>query len=112
MKVELLDLGEDLGKPLGEDDFSVDELNAFFVDFFLVGLDLFGDELAKHLDDVSVQFDRLLGATEALSLGIGKVMFRDSNHRVPVDALVEVVLKIVIVFEEIGHAYFSPSFST
>ncbi len=111
MKVQGVDLFENLGEALREDDLSIDKRDALFVDFLLVRLDLLCGELSEHLDDVSVEIDSFLRGAEALAVGVGEIMLGDANHRIPVDTLVEVVLKVVVVFEEIGHGYFSPSFS-
>ena len=75
-----------------------------------MGLDLLGYELSEHLHYIAIEFDGFLGIFEAVAFRVRKLVLRDPHDRVPVDALVEVVLKIVIVFEEIGHDYCSPSF--
>ena len=103
MEVELFDLVEDPCQALGEDDFAIDEIDPIFVDFSFVGLDLIGDELTEHLDDVAVERHGLFGGAETFALGIRELVLGDTNEAVPVDALVEVELKIVVVFEEIGH---------
>jgi len=111
MKVELLDFLEDPSEPFGKDHLAIDELYAFVVDFPLVRFDFLGTELPDHLDDFPVEAHCFLGRAEAFAVCIGEVVFGDLYQRLPVDALVEVVPKIVVVFEEIGHGYFSPSLS-
>jgi len=58
---------------------------------------------------MSREVDGFLGTAEAVSVRVGEIVLGDLNQRFPVDAFVEVVLKIIVVFEEIRHAYFSPS---
>jgi hypothetical protein len=96
---------------LRKNHLAVDQFHASCVDFLLVGLDFLRRELPEHLEDVPVEVDGFPGGAEAFAVCVGEVVLGDPNQRLPVDALVEVVLKIVVVFEEIGHAYFSPSVS-
>ena len=105
VQVELLDPLEDLGEPTRKDHLAVDELDALCVDFLFVGLDFLGHELSEHLDDVSVERDRFVDVAEAFAIRVSEVMLRDAYERLPVDAFVEVVLNVVVVFEEVGHGH-------
>ena len=60
---------------------------------------------SEHLDDVSVESDRFVHGAEAFAVGVSEVVLRDTYERIPVDALVEVVLNVVVVFEEVGHGH-------
>ena len=103
MQVELLEFVEDTLQPLGKDHLAIDESNAFLVDLPFMRLDLGSDELTDHFRYVAIESNRFVWVSEALAVLRREVAFGDPNQGFPVDAAAEVVLEVVVVFEEVTH---------
>ena len=63
--------------------------------------DLLGDQLADHREHLAVEGQGLLRALEAV--GRAAAVLGQLGEAVPVDALLDVELQVVVVREEAGH---------
>src|SRR5690606_14717754 len=85
------------GQARREDDLAVFETHAVAIELERVRRDFAGDELADQIERVLVELFGLLRIGEA---ALAEACFGDGDQRVPVEAVGQVVIQIVVVFEE------------